>query len=105
VEGGSAFKLVFWVVVLILIVIGAGVALLHYRRRMFDEERNASGPALTLHDLREHRRQGRMTDEEFEAAKAAIIGQTRSAAGPISKSGKDPKNRPSPKKNDPKGGS
>ena len=77
-EDGSAFRLIFWIVILIALVIGAGAGLLVLRKRMLEDRQDPNGPALTLHDLRTHHREGRLSDEEFEAAKAAIIGQAKS---------------------------
>lgn len=59
-------------VLLVLLLIGAGVTL-KLRRRLLGGEDSAGDP-LSLHDLRRMHAEGTMNDEEFEKAKAALIG-------------------------------
>lgn len=64
-----------WVVVLLVVVVLGGVLVLLVRKgaRRGDSDRPALG--LSLADLREMKADGRLTDEEFERAKAMVIGQ------------------------------
>jgi hypothetical protein len=51
------------------------------RRRLFTDSELGSD-AGTLHGLREMHREGQLTDEEYEAAKAALIGRLRTTKRP-----------------------
>lgn len=63
-----------WVgLLLILVVIGVG-ALGLLRRRLLGDSGPPGGAPLTLHDLRQAHARGDMTDDEFEAARSAILG-------------------------------
>lgn len=56
------------------LVVGA-LALFAIRRRLLGGSGGSEGAPFTLHDLRQLRARGEMTEEEFEAAKAAMLGQ------------------------------
>ncbi len=62
-----------WLIMLIGVVIvgGAGIYLV---RRMLQGGPSALGESFTLHELRQMREEGQLSDEEFEQAKALIIG-------------------------------
>jgi hypothetical protein len=77
-------RIVTVVGVLLVAVIVLAAAVLKLRRRLLGSEDNAGAP-LTLHDLRKMHGEGGLTDEEFEKAKAALIGMATKAAGPRSK--------------------
>lgn len=64
-----------WVVVLLVVVVLGGVLVVLVRKgaRRGDSDQPALG--LSLADLREMKADGRLTDEEFERAKAMVIGQ------------------------------
>ena len=66
-------RIVTVVGVLLVAVIVLAAAVLKLRRRLLSNEDNAGTP-LTLHDLRRMHSGGGLTDEEFEKAKAALIG-------------------------------
>lgn len=66
-------RIVLVVAVLLALVLIGAVVVLKLRRRLLGNE-DSSGMPLTLHDLRRMHAEGRMTDDEFERAKVAIIG-------------------------------
>lgn len=71
-------------VLLVLLLIGGGVTL-KLRRRLLGTD-DAAGVPLSLHDLRRMHAEGMMSDEEFEKAKAALIGVA--SARPTAENGK-----------------
>ena len=74
-SGGNIAEVWVWVVVLLVVVVLGGVLVVLVRKgaRRDDSDRPALG--LSLSDLREMKADGRLTDEEFERAKAMVIGQ------------------------------
>ncbi|XOV74284.1 MAG: SHOCT domain-containing protein [Phycisphaerales bacterium] len=73
-SGGNIAEVWVWVVVLLVVVVLGGVLVLLVRKgARGDSDRPALG--LSLADLREMKADGRLTDEEFERAKAMVIGQ------------------------------
>lgn len=74
-------RIVTVVGVLLVAVIVLAAAVLKLRRRLLSNEDNAGAP-LTLHDLRQMHSEGGLTDEEFEKAKAALIGLAKKPAPP-----------------------
>lgn len=62
-------------VALIVLVVVGWFAVVHIRRWMRDG--SEGGAAFTLEDLRRMRREGELTEEEFETARAAMIGAVR----------------------------
>jgi hypothetical protein len=50
------------------------------RKKLRDSADDVSGGGFTLNDLRELHRSGKMSDDEFERAKAALVDATRAAA-------------------------
>lgn len=77
---GSAF---LWSLVLIGLVVAAAVVVL-FLRRWYTSVDSSAGGGFTLGDIRQLHREGRMTDEEFEKAKALILGQARRGLEPKS---------------------
>lgn len=72
------------IVQVVLAALGlAGIAILGYivfawlRRRILADDEPSDGGAFTLAGLRRMHAEGQLTDEEFHAAKAAIIGHVR----------------------------
>jgi hypothetical protein len=55
----------------LIVVLGAGIW--YYRRRWWLSDSQSDGDAWTLADLRELRDTGRMTEEEFQKVRAAMI--------------------------------
>lgn len=81
-------------VVLVLLLIGTG-GIVWARRRLMRSDLESSGAGLTLHDLRQLHAQGKMSDEEYEAARTAILG-AHAARKPAGASKVDAQVRPSP---------
>jgi hypothetical protein len=77
-------RIVTVVGVLLVAVLVLAAAVLKLRRRLLGSEDNAGAP-LTLHDLRQMHNEGGLTDDEFEKAKAALIGMATKPAAPRSK--------------------
>lgn len=75
-------RIVLAVSVLLGAVLVLALALLKMRRRLLADDDSSASP-LTLHDLRRLHAGGAMSDEEFERAKAALIGAA--GAGPRSR--------------------
>lgn len=67
-------------VALVVIVVVGWFAVARIRRWM--REDSTAEAAFTLEDLRRLRREGQLTEEEFETARAAMIGAVRKAAQP-----------------------
>lgn len=63
---------IFWVFILVLLLGGAGCAIVYIRRQLAAGESGPPG-GFTLGDLRELHRTGAMTDEEFERAKSLVL--------------------------------
>jgi len=74
-----------WLAGLLVLVLTGGVVIFVLRRTLRDP--GSSGPAegFTLESLRSMHARGDLTDEEFESAKAAMIGRLK---------GSDPPDRP-----------
>jgi len=64
-------------VLLGLLLIGVVVSVVIRRRLLADDDGDAAG--FTLQELREMRMDGRLTEEEYEAARTAMIGRIRSS--------------------------
>ncbi len=70
-----AGRILLWLAAIAALAAALGFAALVIRRRSL-----APGPpaiGFTLADLRDMHREGQLSDEEFEAAKAKILGETR----------------------------
>ena len=68
-----------WSVVLIGLLVAAFIAVAQIKKRMI-QDNDLSGSGFSLGDLRALHRQGKMTDEEFEKAKAALVESMKRAA-------------------------
>lgn len=75
-NGSSVF---IWVVVLIVLVIGLFGIVMWLRRRLSPNE-DFHGEGFTLGDLRRLHQSGKLSDEEFDRAKAGLIAFTQAAA-------------------------
>jgi hypothetical protein len=69
-----------WLVLLAVVLLLAVVAVVVVRKWM-GREPTASGAPFSLAQLRELHKQGQLTQEEFERAKAVIIGRTMQQPG------------------------
>ena len=71
---GNLFRRILpWLVALALLVVAAAVVIWLIRRAIRPPAGDSGG--FSLQELRELHAQGRLTDEEFERAKASIIGR------------------------------
>ncbi len=68
-----------WLIMLLVVVI-VGAAGIYLVRRMLQGGHRASGEGFTLHELRRMHAAGQLTDEEFERAKALMIGRVGGSA-------------------------
>lgn len=70
-----------WLLVLVGLIIAGGVLIMILRRRLHEADSSPS-QGFTLHDLRQLHASGELTDEEYERAKAQMIGSVKAAAKP-----------------------
>ncbi len=78
----NAGQIIFACALLVLGVIVLAVGVWYYRRRWMDSADSSATP-WTFEDLRKLRDQGALSEEEYQALRAAIIGAYRgSSAGP-----------------------
>jgi uncharacterized membrane protein len=86
-----------WIVVACLVLMVAAiilfVAIMWYRRHWLDSGDSASSAAWTLDDLRRLRDQGSMTEEEYQAARTAMIASYRGGASIGEKADASPEKR------------
>ncbi len=68
----------FWIAVLFVLVIGLFGVVVWLRKRMSPNE-DFHGEGFTLGDLRRLHQSGKLSDEEFEKAKAGLIAATKAA--------------------------
>ncbi len=95
-SGGAVVSTLVWAGVLIGLAVLAGIGLLAYRRRVFRDESPSDATGGLLDDLRQAVREGRMTPEEFDAAKHAMAMRLRGEA-PLREIPKHPLSKPMPK--------
>jgi LPXTG-motif cell wall-anchored protein len=93
---GGALMWSFILIGIILVLFGAIVL---YRRWMNSND-TTSNAGFTLSDLRRLHKEGKMTDAEFESAKAILIGSLKAAAA-RSASNTAPKGAQGPRTNPP----
>jgi hypothetical protein len=77
-QAGSGSALV-WTIVLIFALVLMFGAVAAYRKWMRTDD-TPTGPGFTLSDLRKLHKEGKMTAEEFEKAKAVLIGSAKAGA-------------------------
>jgi hypothetical protein len=86
-----------WIVVACLVLMAAAiivfVAIMWYRRHWLDSGASASSEAWTLDDLQRLRDQGSMTEEEYQAARAAMIASYRGGLSGGGKTDASPEKR------------
>jgi hypothetical protein len=68
-----------WLLVLVVLIVVGCVLVAWARRRLSAGDGDNAPGGFTLSDLRELRRQGKMTEEEFERAKSAMLASMRAA--------------------------
>ncbi len=65
-----------WLLILVVLIVAGFVLVAWVTRRLKASDDSSSG-GFTLSDLRELRRQGKMTEAEFERAKIAMLASMR----------------------------
>lgn len=68
--------------ILLFGVVAAGGIVIYVMRRYLTSDAGQSGDGFTLHDLRQLHAAGELSDEEFEKARAAMIGRLKSTPTP-----------------------
>lgn len=66
-----------WLVVIVVLVVAGVVVIAMLRRLTRDLDGGAAGTAFTLQELRDMRDAGQLTADEFDRARAEIIGRFR----------------------------
>src|SRR3954471_15561121 len=88
-------RVVIWSIGLIIVLLVMIGLIVWLRKRMAPKQE--LGPAgFTLADLRELRRKGAMTEEEFERAKAKIVQSMQAATARAARNGASGDNHPPP---------
>jgi uncharacterized membrane protein len=77
-----------WLIVLAGVVLAGGVVIYFIRRSIKGDGDASGGGGFTLQDLREMHAAGELNDEEFERAKAQMIG--RAKTGPAKSNPRPP---------------
>jgi hypothetical protein len=72
--------------IVILLIFFGGVV---FYRRWMQDEGDTSGEGFTLSDLRRLHKEGKMTTEEYEKAKAILIGSVKAAAAAAEQKAKE----------------
>lgn len=68
----KAFEAVLWFGAILLIVMAAGAVVFYIRRRLTSSQVDTPG-GFTLDELRELRKRGELSDEEYEAMKRQVV--------------------------------
>jgi hypothetical protein len=96
-QGTAAFgQIVTWLVVLMALVVVGGAAIFIARRFLHSETARPEG--FSLQSLRDMHKAGELSDEEYEQARAAMVGRAtggRPPATPERTSENSPDNDPS----------
>ena len=74
----SMGRLFVWCGVLLLVIVVAGLVVARYRKWMRGGSETGLAQPWSLQELRDLRRDGRISEREFETLKAAIIAEYRS---------------------------
>lgn len=80
-DSSPSGSIVFWGIIIILIIV-VGLLIVFFVKKMLLSDDTPAHPAFTLSDLRQMHKSGKMTAEEFERAKAKIIGTTTAPRPP-----------------------
>jgi hypothetical protein len=97
--GSSIASVIGWSLVLIVLVLGAFVVVMRVKSWLTaDDDAGPAGAGFTLSDLRTLHRSGKMTDEEFERARAQMMAGAKAMADklpdPLARPGEAPRPRP-----------
>jgi hypothetical protein len=82
-SSGSMLRVIGWSLVLICLLVVGFFAISKLRQWLREDDTPAPGIGFTLSDLRQLHKQGQMTDEEFERAKAKIVGGAKAMAAKL----------------------
>jgi len=88
----------FWSFILIVLLMIGAAGVMRLRRWLKEEDVPTGGIGFTLSDLRQLHKQGKMTDEEFERARAKMVEAGRAMAAKMP----HPLARPKDASNDPR---
>jgi hypothetical protein len=72
----SGADVFLWGLILLVLVLGLFVAVAVLRKKMSPDE-DFHGVGFTLSDLRQMHKSGKMSDQEFERAKIALLGSLK----------------------------
>lgn len=81
-QSSGAGPVLVWSGVLVIAVVAGAIVVLWARRSLLSDREPGGAGGLSLHELRQLRARGELTEAEFEAAKAVVIGSSGRAAGP-----------------------
>jgi hypothetical protein len=70
-----------WLLVLIGVIVVGGVIIYYVRRSLYGDG-SSSGGGFTLQDLRDMHASGELSDEQFERARAQMIGRLKGEPKP-----------------------
>lgn len=73
-NSASAQTIALWAAAMIGAIVLGAVVLFVLRRKLLGSDDSDSGDLLSLHDLRQMHARGDLSDEEFDVAKAALLG-------------------------------
>jgi uncharacterized membrane protein len=80
-----------WLIVLAGVVLAGGVVIYFIRRSIKNADSGGSATGgFTLQDLREMHAAGELTEEEFERAKALMIGRAKAGPASTAPAGRNP---------------
>ena len=82
------------ILLMILALIVALVVFVWIRRQYIESDSDLAGEGFTLQQIREMRAQGKLTDEEYESARALILGQAGAGPTPPPTPDPDPESNP-----------
>jgi hypothetical protein len=90
-------SVIVWSLVLIALLLAGYFAVMTLRSWLKSSDEPGGGIGFTLSDLRQLHRDGKMTDEEFERARARMVDAAREMAAklphPLARDGKPPPRR------------
>jgi cytochrome c-type biogenesis protein CcmH/NrfG len=90
-SGSPVLSILFWAMVVIAAVVAAYFIIMRLKAWLSNESDTESMPiGFTLSDLRRLHADGKMSDEEFEKAKAKMIEATKKAAEKAAQAAKKP---------------
>ena len=79
--GGAAADVILWGAIIIGLIIVGALVVYAVRNYTYRENEDADPGGFTLHDLRVLHQSGQLSDEEFESARAQLIGRLRGDEG------------------------